>query len=289
MMYTLFGSDGNLDRAAMRLQIEAMVAGGVHGIAILGLASEGNKLMPAERRALLDWTAEDLGGRRPFAVTIAEPSIRGQIEFVKAAAAVHAQWVILQPPPARGVPEGELVAFFGAVAERSELPVAIQNAPEYLGVGLSPAALRSLNRQHGNVRLLKMEASAVEIGRAIDATEGAFDVFNGRGGIEIVDTIRAGAVGVIPGGETFDQLSRIFDLMAGDGAARARAEQLYRDTLPMLVFLMESIDTLMVYGKRVLGYRLGLAQTDPRPPFTPPTELGLALAKLYAERLGRVA
>jgi 4-hydroxy-tetrahydrodipicolinate synthase len=290
MVYALFGPDGSLSRPAVRRQVETMLAGGVHGLAVLGLASEVHKLSTVERHRLMEWVAEDVGGRRPLAVTVAEVSIEGQIEFVKAAAGVGAQWVILQPPPVKGVPELELVRFFGAVADRSVLPVAIQNAPEYLGVGLSAEGLKSLNRNHPNVCILKLEATAVAVRRILDATDGGYDVFNGRGGIEIIDTIRAGGVGIIPGGECFDVLARIFDLMSsGDDGRQTEAERLYERVLPLLVFLMDSIDNFLVYGKQVLGQRLGLPQRDVRPPFTPPTPFGLELVNLYAARLGRLA
>ncbi|MFO1058197.1 MAG: dihydrodipicolinate synthase family protein [Dongiaceae bacterium] len=286
MVYALFDRAGGLDRAQMRRQVEALLAAGVHGIAVLGLASEVNKLSLAERRTLLDWVAEDVGGRRPVAVTVAEPSIAGQQEFVAAAAAVGAAWVILQPPPVKGVPDAELVRFFGAVAGRSTLPVGIQNAPEYLGIGLSPSGVRDLNRAHPNVSILKLEATAIAIRRILDAVGDGIDVFNGHGGIELPDAMRAGAVGSIPGGESADILTRIFDLMASGSAGEAEAERLYATVLRPLVLLMESMDTFLVYGKRLLGHRLGLPDPDPRTPFTPPSEFGLSLVRRYAEAMG---
>ena len=65
----------------MRRQLDACVAGGVHGIAILGIVTEFNKLDVNERRQIIEWTAEDLAGRVPLAVTINELSVHGQIEM----------------------------------------------------------------------------------------------------------------------------------------------------------------------------------------------------------------
>jgi 4-hydroxy-tetrahydrodipicolinate synthase len=286
MVYALFDRAGALDRAAMRRQVEGLLRAGVHGVAVLGLASEVNKLSLAERRTLLDWVAEDVGGARPLAVTVAEPSIAGQREFAAAAAAAGAAWVILQPPPVKGVPDAELVRFFGAVAERSALPVGIQNAPEYLGIGLSPSGVVALHRAHPNVSILKLEATAIAVRRILDTVGDGIDVFNGHGGIELPDAMRAGAVGCIPGAESCDVLARIFDLMAAGGAGEAEAERLYGELLRPLVLLMESMDTLLVYGKRLLGLRLGLPDPEPRPPFTPPTAFGLSLVRRYAQALG---
>lgn len=287
VVYALFDAEGNLAREATRQQVEAIVRNGAHGVAVLGLASEVNKLTASERRQLLEWVAEDVKGRVPLAVTVSEPSIGGQIEFVKAAVDLGAQWVILQPPPVKDAPEAELVRFFGAVADRSEVPVAIQNAPQYLGIGLSTSGVKALNRAHPNVTIVKLEATALAVSGFIEETEGALDVFNGRGGIEITDSMRAGAVGSLPGAETFDVLARAFDLMdEGTAEGVAEADRLYASVLPLLEFLMESLDTFLVYGKGVLGARLGIGETGARPPSAPATAFGSATALRYAERLG---
>jgi 2-keto-3-deoxy-L-arabinonate dehydratase len=287
VVYALFDDEGELSRDAMRKQVDAMVRHGVHGIAVLGLASEVNKLAAHERIRLLEWVSQDLNDRVPLAVTIAEPSVASQIEFVKIAADCGARWVILQPPPVKGVPEAELIRFFGAVADQVPLPVAIQNAPQYLGIGLSSTGIATLHRVHPNVQIVKLETTAIAIERLVEETEGEVDVFNGRGGIEITDTIRAGAVGNIPGGETFDVLVKIFEQMSSDTAlAEEEADRLYGEILPLLEFLMESMDTFLVYGKQVLGHRLGIREISSRPPFTPATRFGNAIAARHAKRLG---
>ena len=110
----------------------------------------------------MEWVAEDMAGI-PLAVTVAETSVPGQIDFVKAAAAVGANWAILQPPLVKHVPESELMRFFGAIADASPIPIGIQNAPEYLGIGLSHAGILALHRRHPNVAIVKLEATALSI------------------------------------------------------------------------------------------------------------------------------
>src|SRR5262249_31413259 len=80
-----------------------------------------------------------------------------------------------------------------------------------------------------------------------------------------------------------------FDHMAkGKPKDVATAERLYQKVLPLLILLMESMDTFLVYGKPVLAHRLGIAETSPRLPSTPATKFGLAAARRYAEALGRL-
>jgi 2-keto-3-deoxy-L-arabinonate dehydratase len=284
MVFALFDAKGNLAREPMRRQIKALLAAKVHGIAILGMATEVNKLSTVERRTLMEWVAEDVGGVVPLAVTVAESSIQGQIDFVRGAAAVGAKWAILQPPPVKAVPESELIRFFGAVADSAAIPIGIQNAPEYLGIGLSHNGISALHRAHSNVKIVKLEATALAIARLIEQVEGTLDVFNGRDGIEMIDSIRAGAVGIIPGAEVADVLARIFDMV--DAGKMDDAEKLYQGILPLLIVLMETMDTFLVYGKHVLGHRLGIRETDTRIPHTPPSAFGLEMMRRYAAAAG---
>lgn len=275
MLYAFFDPTGAFDRPAMTRQVEAVLSSGSHGVAVLGLATEVNKLDTGERRALLDMVAETLDGKLPLAVTVAEPSIEGQIAFARAARDNGAQWIVLQPPPVRQANETELVRFFGAVADRVDLPVAIQNAPAYIGVGLSIPAMATLHRNHPNVALLKAEGPAVYLRRLIEETDGVFRVFNGRAGMELTDSLRAGCVGMIPGVDACDVEAEIYALyQAGETDA---ADERFRRLLPLLTFLMEDVDTLLCYGKRLTAKRLGIGEVHDRAPAVEPTPFGLSL------------
>ena len=286
ILYAFFDSGGRLDRALMRRQVEVCIAGGGHGIACLGLATEVAKLSHRERRQVLDWLAEDNGGRLPLAVTIAESSIVAQVEFTRAAADADASFVVLQPPPVPGLAEGEYLRFFGAVADASPVPVAIQNAAAYIGVGLSVDGLITLNRNHPNVVLLKGEGPAVEIATLIERTDGAFRVLNGRGGLELPDNLRAGCIGMIPAPDSFDHQVRLYDRFnEGDAAA---AEAIYETIAPSIVFVMQSIAHLIAYGKRLTARRMGVPfdAVHDRAPTMTVTPFGLAAVERFANHLG---
>ena len=97
------------------------------------------------------------------------------------------------------------------------------------------------------------------------------------------DVLRAGAAGVIPGGESFDRFVRIYEAMRrGDEAV---AESAYREVLPLIVFLEESIDHLVTYGKQVLGRRLGIDPGNAPLPATVCTPFGVAAANRFADAL----
>lgn len=289
MLYAFFDARGALDRGAMRAQVELCLESRVHGVAALGLGTEVAKLSPEERRDVMAWAAEDLGGRLPLAITVFGSTPNEQIAFARAAAERGADWVILQPPRIEGIGEGDLVRFFGEVADASPVPVAIQNAPQYIGVGLTNVGLDVLSRDHPNVRLVKAEGSALEVAALIALTAGRMTVFNGRGGLELIDNLRAGCAGMIPSVESCEVQARIFDLMrSGRPEDEADAERLYVAILPLVVFVMQSIDQFLCYGKRLAARRIGLAEVHDRPPAQAPTPFGLACLDRHAAALDRL-
>jgi 4-hydroxy-tetrahydrodipicolinate synthase len=262
MLLTFYTADDRIDPEPLRLQVEAAVRHGCHGVGVMGLGTEVNKLSTAERREVVQTVAEALAGRLPLSVTVGENTVRGQIEFGQFAAELGASWLILQPPPVSDLAEVELLRFFGKVADAVSLPIAVQNAAVYLGVQLSSAGLTSLHRQHPNVCILKTEDSADVTAKLVDETGGAFRLFVGRGGLDMIDELRAGAAGIIPGVETLDVTPRIFEEFRS-GRER-QAEAAYREILPTLVFLERSINHFVTASREIAARRLGIAPVHHR-------------------------
>ncbi|MBT3171439.1 MAG: dihydrodipicolinate synthase family protein [Rhodospirillaceae bacterium] len=262
MLLAFFQADGSLDLNATALQVDALVRHGAHGCAVMGLGTEVNKLSYQERRAVIDTVAERLDGRLPFCVTVGENNVAGQIEFAHAAEAAGADWLILQPPTVGDLPEQELLRFFGQIADATSLPLGVQNAPQYLGIGLSNAGLRELHAQHENFKIVKIEDDPLALPPLLEATDGALDVFVGRAGLEALEVFRAGACGLIPGFETFDRLALLFDHL-GEGRD-AEADALYQSIEPALVFMLKSINHFVTYSREVSARRLALPEIHHR-------------------------
>jgi 4-hydroxy-tetrahydrodipicolinate synthase len=283
ILYAFFDAQDRLDRAAMRRQAEIVVAGGGHGMAVLGLATEVAKLSPAERARIVEWAAEDLAGRIPLAVTIFGSTPEEQSAAVAHAAASGAQWVVLQPPRTPGITEAELIRFFGRVIERSPIPAGIQNAPDLIGYGLTPAGIATLARNHANFTVLKGEGPATLIAQIVAETGGQLSILNGRGGLELPDNLRAGCTGLVPAPDCFETQVKIYHAM--QAGHEAEAETLYRTILPAIVFVMQSIDHLICYGKRLTAARANLTVHDRHPALTP-NQFGLTIITRLAHELG---
>lgn len=283
--YAFFDADERLDRAAMRLQTELMIASDASGLLALGLATEVSKLREAERRTVMDWLAEDNAGRLPLGFTIYGNSVTEQIDQVRHAESVGARWVILQPPMVGNFPGIEYIRYFGRVADATALPVAIQNAPAYMRRGLTASEIAELTRQHPNIAAIKGEGSVTDIRSVIEATAGKVPVLNGRGGLELTDNFRVGCSGMILAPDIVDLAVGVWRAMADD--RHDEAEAAYAHMLPSIVFVMQSLETLICYGKRLFAARAGIDVHD-RAPALRPTAQGLALVSAHAARLGPI-
>ncbi len=274
ILYAFWGSDGRLDRGAMARQVEYCIDNGAHGIAVLGLVTEVHKMDVNERLHLVEMVGELIAGRVPYAVTVAEPSVSGQVAFARAAAASGADWVILQPPPIKGMSQADLIRFFGTVADAVHIDVAVQNNPVNLDVSLSVEGLVALNASHPNIRILKGEGWSVDIARSIRESGGAFEVFGGHGGIEFPALLSSGGAGLIPAPDFLAPQVAIYNLWR-DGREE-EAIEIHRRLLPAIVFMSRSVPGMLCYGKRLFARQAGIEIGTEREPSLVPTDFGLA-------------
>ncbi|WP_235851137.1 dihydrodipicolinate synthase family protein [Paraburkholderia piptadeniae] len=288
VLYAYFDADNALDRCATHTQIDRTIEAGASGIVILGLATEVNRLSLEEKRRFIEWTSAHIDERVPLAVTITGDTVDAHLALADYAVEHGASSLILQPPSARDKPESFYFDFFADIMQRVRVPVGIQNAPEYLGVGLSVQSLVELSAQCPQFQWLKGEGPATVIQSTIERLReqgGPLPVFNGRGGQELVDNLRAGCAGLIVAPDTFDWQAAIYDAFAGDDHATAGA--LYEGILSSIVFVMQSLDALTCYGKRIAAWRMGFDVVHDRG--MRPTAFGLECARRFASRLGPFA
>jgi len=288
MLYAFFDEGGRLDRSAFRWQIEAVLAAGAHGVAILGLMTEVGALSPLERRTLVEWAVEDIAGRAPLMATIAGEDLAVVTALAQAAEAAGAAMLVFQPPLGAKPDEAKLAAFFETAMASVSIPAGPQNAPEFLSVGLSPQAIVALAERRPNFLLMKGEGPVVAVKPFIDALAGRVAVFNGRGGLELTDNLRAGCTGMVPAPDCADIQIAVYEAWRrGD---EARADALYETILPYVVFAMQSLAVAIPLGKRMFAMRAGIENAcacrvapDDVDPFL------VAAMRRWSSRFGRYA
>ena len=283
VLYAFHECGGAIDHAAMRLQVEDCLASGAHGLMVLGLITEVAKHTTAERHEIVGVTGAALNRRKPFMVTVGEPTAAEQLVFAREARRNGADVIILQPP-ARVESEAALLRFFGGTADALDCPVAVQHNPFNLAVNLSLDGLVALHRNHPNVTVLKGEGTAVETQALVEQTDGRLAIFSGHGGIEFMTNLRAGVAGLIPAPDQLAVQVRIYELFRrGSPEALAEAERLHAEVLPLIVFMIRSISQALCYGKRFYARQLGIDVVHEREPGQAPTPFGLAeMDRLFA-------
>jgi 4-hydroxy-tetrahydrodipicolinate synthase len=283
ILYALFGPDEALDRQAMRRQVDLSLDAEIAGIAALGLATEVAKLSFAERCKVMDWVAEDVAGRTALGFTIYGQSVAEQVAMVRHAERCGAGWLVLQPPQVGTYPAEEYLSFFSRVMGETALPCAIQNAPQYLGRGLSDDDIDRLRQRHANFSLIKAEATADDAARLKAMAGPDFMVFNGRGGLDMIACLDGGCDGFLLAPDVADLSARVMRLY--DEGRRQDALEQHQELLPAINFIMRSLEHLVCYGKRVFAARAGLEVFD-RAPALRPEAHDLAICDALARRFG---
>jgi len=247
---TPFTEDDVVDVEAQRRVVQFALECGSHGIVAFGLAGEVLKLSADERRQLTDVILEEVADAVPVFVGVGAPSSRAAIELARYAEAAGASCVVVPAPMSGAVGEDALVDYVVSIASAVTIPVMVQDAPAYVGVGLGTEVVRRIGERAENVRLVKLEAGPAEMSHWIELLGDDFAVWGGDGGMYLLDCVRSGAVGIIPGVDLVDLLVRVYEAEARGESALA--DERLRAILPMLVFEMHhSIDHYNACAKHV--------------------------------------
>ncbi len=285
ILYTFFNRDNSIDLNLMREQILLIEEQGSQGIACLGLATEVNKLSLNEKIKIIELISSTVSENFPKAITIQSNNFNEYKKIIDVAITNNADWLILQPLISKYTSDEDCFNFFKKLIPfTKDVLTGIQNAKEYIGVGLSASQIRKLYNQFDNFRAIKGEASSFLIQKEIKSYPKDLIVFNGRGGQEIIDNFQVGCKGIVPCLDGADRFIKIYKLIKNNKISNAEKE--YKNILPNIVFIMQSIDSLVCYGKRVCAFRMGVKNVYDRKPFLRPTDYGIKKSKYIAKSLG---
>jgi 2-keto-3-deoxy-L-arabinonate dehydratase len=227
---------------------------------------------------------DEVGGEVPVFVGVGAPSVRASIGLARHAQQAGAACVVVPAPLSGALDETALVEYFVRIAAEVELPVMVQDAPGHLGVGLGVGLVQQVAARAENVRLVKLEAGPAELSRWIERLGDEFAIWGGDGGMYLLDCVRSGAAGIIPGVDLVDLLVRVYE--ADVRGESALADERFREVLPMLVFEMQhSIDHYNACAKHVLVQRGVLANEGLRAPAGVLGEVSRALLERHLAEL----
>ena len=126
---TKFHQNGNLDMDMFFKNIDAQLEAGVNGIILGGTLGESSVLSQEEKIQLTTETVKYINGKVPVILNIAEGATQDAIFWAEKAKEMGASGLMLLPPMRYSADHREVVTYFKAVANSTDLPIMIYNNP----------------------------------------------------------------------------------------------------------------------------------------------------------------
>lgn len=131
-----------LDCAGLERLVEHVLAGGVHGLFVLGTTGEGPGLSYRLRYELIERTCSQVAGRVPVLVGVTDTAFVESINLAGIAADEGAAAVVLAPPCYFPVDQSELLGYLEHIVAELPLPVFLYNMPSHTKIKFEPETLR---------------------------------------------------------------------------------------------------------------------------------------------------
>jgi 4-hydroxy-tetrahydrodipicolinate synthase len=225
IVHTPFLDSGEIDVATLQREVDWAFAQDIHGLGT-GMVSELLKLTATERQLLAEKLVEFSAGRGPVFMGVGAESARQALEYARTAQRAGCDAVMATPPITSRVNETGLVSYFRTLAEGVDLPIIVQDASGYVGQSIPLSVYVKLLDHYGSEKILfKPEASPIgpNLSALRDATGGKARIFEGSGGIFLIDSIRRGIAGTMPGMDLLDGIVAIWNALASGDEDRAYA------------------------------------------------------------------
>jgi dihydrodipicolinate synthase/N-acetylneuraminate lyase len=230
IVHVPFDACDQIDAADLRREVDWIFSVGAHGLGT-GMVSEVTRLSADERARLTEILVEYAAGRGSVFVSVgAETATVAQTQ-ARDAERAGCDAVMAVPPMTTRLSADAVVDYFRGIAESVSLPLIVQDASGYVGQPIPHSACVDLLDRYGPDKIIfKPEASPLgpNLSKLRDATGGRARIFEGSGGILLVDSYRRGIVGTMPGVDLLDGVVALWRaLEAGDNEAS------YRISLPL--------------------------------------------------------
>ncbi len=131
-----------LDPAGLDRLIEHVLAGGVHGLFILGTTGEGPSLSYALRRQMIDRTCATVAGRKPVLVGITDTALPESLDLAHHAARAGADACVLAAPFYFPAGQAEILHYLQQLIPRLPLPVFLYHMPSHTKIAFDPDTVR---------------------------------------------------------------------------------------------------------------------------------------------------
>jgi 2-keto-3-deoxy-L-arabinonate dehydratase len=247
---TPYRDDESIDFETLKREIGWLFDHGADGIA-MAMVSEILRLSTDERKQLAQAACESSHGRGFTVISVGAESTRQAVDFAKQAESVGADALMAIPPVTTALYDDQLHGYFSQILRSVQLPLIVQDASGYVGRPMPISLYARLLSDFGDRVYFKPEATPIgpRLSALRDATGGNARVFEGTGGMALVDSFRRGIVGTIPGADLIRGIVALWRALKSGDDARA-----YRLSLPIsaLIALQTNLDAFLAIEKYLL-------------------------------------
>lgn len=193
--------DFSLDMDSLEKVIEHVIAGGVHGIFILGTTGEFAGLSQETKAKLIKETGRIVSKRIPVLVGISDCSFEESLTLAEIAKNSEADAVVATTPFYMNIGQEELVNYYQKLAGSIRLPLFLYNMPSNTQMHIAPETAHQL-ASHSNIIGIKDSSGDLGTFQAyLDALKEFPDFSLLVGPEEILsDTLAMGGNGGVTGG-----------------------------------------------------------------------------------------
>ena len=239
ILLTTFDEQGELDLKSQVQLADYLLEKGAHGIALFGNASEGYTLSPEERRLLMKELIPRLQGKVPVIVSTGHTGTRCAVELSREAEDFGADGLMILPPYYVKPDGAGVMHYYASISEAVTIPIMVQDAPLLTQVAMPPAALARMGKELGQVKYVKVEAppTAPKITDVAAAAGDNLTLFGGLNGQFLLEELRRGAQGTMPGSDLIPEFVAIWNAHEKGDADEAR--RLFTQALPLIRFELQ--------------------------------------------------
>lgn len=282
-----FTGTGAMDFNGVQALVDFQIRAGAKGLALFGFATEFYKLSEAEKLQMLKVARDVAGNRLPLVVSVTEQCTELAVRVAREYEAGGADTLMVLPPFVIPAGKDGFVRHVQAVAKAVHIPVMVQYSPAETGVAIDAETLADMMTGAENLRYLKVESKPP--GPMITAIKNKSrtqpGIFVGYAGLQMLDAMRRGAAGVMPGSSLTDIYCRI-EALFREGKEDA-AIVLHNKLTPFLNVIFQSIE-MIVWWEKVILKRRGIIGSDYcRFPNYQPDQAAWELFEIYYSELSK--
>ena len=241
-----------LDIESLERLIEHLIAGGVHGLFILGTTGEEQSLSYDVRKQMIREACRINHSRLPLLACVTDTSIVESIRLARVAADCGADGVVSAPPYYFATGQPELAQFYEELVPQLPLPVFLYNMPSHVKVSFAPDTVRRIACNPQVVGFKDSSANAVYFQSVMYKMQERQDFAMLVGPEEITgECVLLGAHGGINGGANMFPGLYVAMYEAARSGDLQRVSQLQQ-------YIMQISTTIYTVGKHGSSYLKGL-------------------------------